>query len=102
MKRLTTVRDPAIGDVTPTTRKQLKRVISTTPAPEGVNGKAEASSGIIVRKMASAKLFCKSNATVKQNIQKISKVQMIIVKAAIGNNSLALGHIPVWKAWIIC
>ena len=102
MKRLTTVREPAIGDDTPTTRKQLKRVISTTPAPEGVNGKADASSGIMVRKMASEKLFCKSKATVKQNIQKISNVQMITVRAPIGNNSLALGHIPVWKAWIIC
>ena len=101
MKRLITVSEPAIGDDTPKTRRQLKRVISTTPAPEGVNGKADASSGIIVRKTASVKLFCKSNAAVKQNIQKISNAQMITVRAEIGNNSLALGHIPVWKAWII-
>ncbi len=101
MKRLTTVSEPAIGEDTPTTRKQLKRVISTTPAPDGVNGKADASSGIMVKKMASAKPICKLNARVRQNIQKISNDQMSTVRAAIGNNSLALGHIPVWKDWII-
>ena len=102
MKRLTTVNEPAIGDATPTTRRQLKSVISTTPAPEGVNGKADASSGIMVKKIASAKPICKPNARVRQYIQKISKAQMIPVRVAIGNNSLARGHIPVWNAWIIC
>ena len=95
MKRLTTVRDPATDDVTPTTLKQLKRVISTTPAPEGVNGKADASSGIMVKKMASAKPACKSKARVKQNIQKVSSAQIIAVRPAIGNNSLVRGHMPV-------
>mgnify|MGYP003566094872 CR=1 FL=1 len=82
-----TVSEAATGDDTPTTLKQLKRVISTTPAPDGVNGKAEASSGIIVRKTASEGPILKSNASVRQKIQIISKNQITAVRTQIGNSS---------------
>ncbi len=56
---------------------------------------ADASRGIIVRKTASAKPMCNSNASVNEKIQAVSKAQMIAVKITIGNISLGLGHMPV-------
>ena len=84
----------AKGEATPTTRKQLKSVISTTPAPDGVSGNPDAKSGIMVRKTASVALSIRPKPKTRKKIQSVSRTQIPIVSTAIGMVSLGRGHMP--------
>ncbi len=83
------------------TRRQVKSVMSTTPAPAGVMGKALAIKGIIVKKTVSIVLNRKLNARARRNIHNISNIQITMVRADMGISSFGLGHIPDRNASII-
>src|SRR5262249_9887222 len=76
MSRCTTVKEAAVAADTSSRRRQLYMVTSTTPTPEGVSGKAVASSGIMVKKIPCIRGILTPKAAARDTVHTLSTPQM--------------------------